>query len=102
MVSTLTRAAVVMLLGVLLSSVFWGPSNYTSASSAAATIPANQTVFGAEMEMLVPAQGLDQMVAANISWTRRNAVPWSAVEPFEGVRDWSVLTGLESELQDAS
>jgi hypothetical protein len=76
--------------------------NDAPASSAAVATPANQTLFGAEMEMLTPPHGLDQMVAANVAWTRRNAVPWSLVEPTEGVRDWSVLTGLESELQDAS
>ena len=102
MVSTLTRTAIVMLLGVFLSSLFWGQADDSSAPSVAITIPAAQTLFGAEMEALTPAQGLDQMVAANISWTRRNGVPWSLVEPTQGVRDWSVLTGLESELQDAS
>jgi hypothetical protein len=75
---------------------------YTSEPSAAVFTPANQTIFGAEMEMLTPAYGLDQIVAAKAAWTRRNAVPWSIVEPAEGVRDWSVLSGLESELQNAS
>jgi hypothetical protein len=61
-----------------------------------------QTIFGAEMAKLTSGGGLDQMVAANISWTRRNAVVWSSVEPTEGTRKWSALAGLESELQDAS
>src|SRR6185369_12853249 len=47
--------------------------NYASASSAAVFIPVNQTLFGAEMEMLTPAYGLDQLVTANAAWTRRNA-----------------------------
>ena len=61
-----------------------------------------QTLFGAEMEQLTSGGGLDQMAVANISWTRRNAVLWSSVEPTEGARNWSTLAGLESELQDAS
>src|SRR6266511_452634 len=97
-----TRATIAILVGVLLLSPFWRQSNYATASSVAVSIPANQTVFGAEMEILTPAQGLDQMVAANATWTRRNGVLWSVVEPTEGVRNWSALTGLESELQDAS
>ncbi len=58
--------------------------------------------FGAEMDQITSRGGLDQMVAANASWTRRNAVLWSVVEPAEGARNWSALSGLESELQNAS
>ena len=60
--------------------------------------PPLQTLFGAEMGQLASAGE----AAANISWTRRNAVLWSSVEPTEGARNWSALAGLESELQDAS
>jgi hypothetical protein len=61
-----------------------------------------QTLFGAELDQLTAGGGLDQMAAADILWTRRNAVLWSAVESTEGARNWSALTGLESELQNAS
>jgi hypothetical protein len=61
-----------------------------------------QTIFGAEMDQLTSGGGLDQMAAAIISWTRRNAVLWSNVEPAEDVRNWSALASLESDLQDAS
>jgi hypothetical protein len=85
-----------ILLGVLLLSLFLG--NPTSAAAS----PAPATIFGAEMSQLTPAAGLDQMVAANATWARRNAVPWSDVETAEGVRNWSALASLDSELQDAS
>lgn len=92
----------VMLLGLLFSSLLWVKSNSVSALSSAAPDPVPASIFGVEMNQLTPAKGLDQMEAANASWTRRNGVRWSAVEPTEGVRDWSALASLESELQDAS
>jgi hypothetical protein len=61
-----------------------------------------QTLFGAEMDQLTSGGGLDQMAAAGISWTRRNAVLWSSVESTKGTYNWSALAGLDSELQDAS
>jgi hypothetical protein len=61
-----------------------------------------QTVFGAEMAQLTEAGGLEQMVEAGVTWTRRNGVVWSAVEPTEGARNWGALAGLESELREAS
>jgi len=109
----LTTAA--MLLGAFLLSPFLGKANPATASSAGAEpgpstiylplVMRNfplQTLFGAEMAQLTSGGGLDQMAAANISWTRRNAVLWSAVEPDEGERNWSALASLESELQNAS
>jgi hypothetical protein len=125
----LTTAA--MLLGTFLLSPFLGKANPVTASSAGAAPSPSlylplvmrpvaaptpliiylplvmrnfplQTVFGAEMNQLTSSGGLDQMAAAHISWTRRNAVLWSAVEPVEGARNWSALASLESELQNAS
>jgi len=60
-----------------------------------------QTIFGAEMRNLTTAGGLNQMVAASSTWTRRNGVVWSSVEPTEGVYDWSAMAGLATELQNA-
>jgi hypothetical protein len=57
-----------------------------------------QTVFGVEMSTITPESGLNQMSAANTTWVRRNAVLWSDVEPSQGIRNWSALAGLESEL----
>jgi hypothetical protein len=104
-----------MLLGAFLLSPFLGKANPAAALSVAAApnlftiyLPlvmrnfSLPTLFGAEMAQLTSGGGLDQMAAANISWTRRNAVLWSSVEPTEGARNWSALAGLESELQDAS
>ena len=61
-----------------------------------------ETVFGVEMDQITTDGGLDQVVAANTTWVRRNGVLWADVEPNEGTRDWSVLAGLEQELRDAS
>ncbi len=91
----------VIILIVLLLSPFVGLSNAASASSVAA-VAVPQTVFGAEMGQLTPAGGLNQMAAANTTWSRRNAVLWSAVEPTEGVRNWGALASLDAELQAAS
>ncbi len=75
---------------------------YASAPSKAVSAPITETVFGAEMDHLTSASGINQMVAANSTWTRRNALIWSVVEPTEGARDWGAVAGLESELQEAS
>jgi len=131
MKSRLMRTTVAMLLGIFLLSPFLVKANPVTASSAvaapspslylplvmrpvAAPIPSVlylplvmrnfplQTLFGAEMDQLTSGGGLDQMAAANISWTRRNAVLWSSVKPTEGTYNWGALSGLESELQNAS
>jgi len=114
--SRLMLMTAVMLIGTFLLSPFLGKSNSVTASSvAAAPGPSTiiylplvlnrfpiQTVFGAGMDQLTSGGGLDQMVAAQISWTRPTGVVWSSVEPTEGTYNWSVLTSLESELQNAS
>ena len=61
-----------------------------------------QTIFGAAMEQITSGGGLDQMVAANMYWTRLPGVIWSSVEPTEGTYDWSAMSELESELRNAS
>ncbi|HNB52383.1 MAG TPA: hypothetical protein PK530_10590 [Anaerolineales bacterium] len=61
--------------------------------------PHLDTLFGAEMNPLSNSQGLQKMVDAKISWTRRNAILWSEVEPVQGGGyDWSVLEGLEADI----
>lgn len=61
--------------------------------------PYLNTIFGAEMNPLSDAQGLQKMLAAKISWARRNAILWSDVEPVEGGGyDWSVLESLEADM----
>jgi Beta-galactosidase len=42
------------------------------------------------------------MANANMSWVRRNAVVWSSIESVEGTYNWSGMTGLETELENAS
>jgi hypothetical protein len=42
------------------------------------------------------------MAAANASWTRRNAVVWSSIQPTEGGGyNWSAMGDLETELANA-
>jgi len=110
---TLTTAAI--LVGIFLLFPFFGKADPAAASSAEPVLNPSiiylplvrrnfplQTLFGAQMVQLTSAGGLDQMAAANISWTRSGGVPWAAVEPNEGDRNWSAMAGLESELQNAS
>lgn len=104
-----------MLLGVfLLSPPFGQTISATASSTTTLAVPSTiylplmlrnyppQTVFGAEMYTLNSSGGLDQMVAADSSWTRRNAVTWSSVETTEGARNWGALSDLETELKNAS
>jgi hypothetical protein len=39
---------------------------------------------------------------AGVSWVRRNALLWAAVEPEEGARNWAALAALDQELQTAA
>lgn len=61
-----------------------------------------ETVFGVEMDQITTGGGLDQVVAANTTWVRRNGVLWADVEPTEETRNWGILTALEQELTNAS
>jgi hypothetical protein len=113
--SRLMQTSTAILLGAFLLSPFLGITNPAAASSVAA-VPSPftiylplvrrnfplQTVFGAGMDQITSGQGLDQMVAANMSWTRALGVVWSSVESTEGSYNWSTLASLESELQNAS
>lgn len=51
-----------------------------------------QTVFGMGMDSVSDSNGLSQMAQVPINWVRGIAVPWSAVEPTPGVRNWSALS----------
>ncbi len=62
------------------------------------------TIFGVEtQERMLTGQnlGFEEIVAAQVTWVRRNAVFWADVEPTKGSRDWSVLADLEEELIEA-
>lgn len=62
----------------------------------------NDTLFGVQMDPLTDANGFSRVVSAGASWTRRNGVLWSAVEPTEGARNWGALAGLDQELARAA
>jgi hypothetical protein len=100
-------------LGIIFFSPLMGRGNLSTAISAE-TGPTKlympivlrnydpQTVFGAEVDKSIFSVGLDKMAATNISWVRYDALAWSSVESIPGERNWAILAGLESALQDAS
>jgi hypothetical protein len=112
--SRLLSVTSAVLLGAFLLSPFLGKFNFSGGTSVAATSLSKvylplvmrnfpfQTVFGVAMDPITTGGGLDQMAAANISWTRPTGVVWSSVETTQGTYNWSVLAGLETELQNAS
>ena len=55
-------------------------------------------VFGVEMETVSDGTLLDFATRAGVNWVRRNGVFWQLIEPVEGVRDWSIMAALESEM----
>lgn len=62
-----------------------------------------RTVFGVETQRgLFSGQGLEEIVASDATWVRRNMALWADVEPNEGERDWSALSGMEQELINAT
>lgn len=64
--------------------------------------PGPGTLLGAQFNALTEAGGLAQMLPTGITWARRNALLWSAVEASEGVYNWSAVSGLEAELKTAA
>jgi hypothetical protein len=66
-----------------------------------ANIPLN-TIFGIEMSPIQPGATLAQLQAANVRWIRRTAIPWRLVEPVEGQRNWTAISGLEQEFKTAA
>jgi len=109
----LTTTAI--LLVVFLLSLFLGLAKPASASLVAAPgdpfaiylpLVLNkfplQTLFGGGMDYINSDNGLNQMAATNMSWTRPVGINWYDVEPTEGARNWSVLADLETQLQNAS
>lgn len=65
--------------------------------------PSNQeTVFGVQMDPIGDGHGLSQLAAIQTTWTRRNGLLWSSVEPSEGARNWGAIADLEQELVAAS
>lgn len=62
-----------------------------------------QPLWGLVMEQITPGEGLDQVAQAGTYWLRSHrAVSWAFVEPVEGERNWSALSGLEEELRTIS
>jgi hypothetical protein len=60
-----------------------------------------KNIFGAQLDTIISASGLDQMVKANSTWTRKD-FDWQLVEPTEGERNWAAVKYYEDELVTAS
>ncbi|MFM8320002.1 MAG: hypothetical protein ACKOC5_03720 [Chloroflexota bacterium] len=73
------------------------PGALPTATRPTVTLPAFP-LPGMELES-ISQQALDLSIQAGAYWIRRNMLDWSLVEPVEGQRDWSALTGLETEMQ---
>lgn len=88
----------------LLSLSGRGVQSETGSALAQAEMPSAPpppSLYGVEMHNITPAAGLDELVAANTYWIRRNALNWSAVEPNKGNRNWSAVADLKAEVQAA-
>ena len=60
------------------------------------------SIFGVEMVKINNFRGLDEIIAADAAWVRRNALLWSDVESNEGTYNWSNVSSLDDELKSAS
>jgi hypothetical protein len=71
------------------------------------TIAPLPPIFGAEFWNITSGGGLTLMTDTNMSWTRRNAVEWSKIQPNDPIGGepsfiWSAMADLETDLQNAS
>jgi hypothetical protein len=58
------------------------------------------TSFGIEMSQNIgPGRALSLVKAGGTRWIRRAAIPWRAVEPQEGQRNWAAISYLENEFK---
>jgi hypothetical protein len=60
--------------------------------------PPPPNIFGFQLEVADAANGLNELVEAQASWTRLLSLLWSNVEPNEGERNWSALGTLDQQL----
>lgn len=82
---------------------FAWPASANARGLSQTTAPPNGAL-GVEMKPINAEGGLAQLATTATTWTRRNALLWSDVEPVEGQRNWaaSAITQLESELRNAA
>lgn len=77
--------------------------NISMLPQATDSAPIPPSLFGIDMYQILPYYGLDKMVEAGSFWIRPRGVYWSSVQPVEGQSpDWSVLSEMETELQNAA
>ena len=72
--------------------------NYNLFLPTVAQPPSHSSVFGVEMDSVREGSLLDLATQANVQWVRRNGVFWNQIERTEGMRDWSSMADLESEM----
>lgn len=61
------------------------------------TPPKPHSVFGMQLNLLTPAEGLTQAAIAGSFWVQAGAISWEQVESYEGERNWAALSGREQE-----
>lgn len=74
----------------------------TASVSSAALVYPEFPLTGVEIYEITSAQGLNQVLRMGAYWLRRSSVYWNEIEPEEGQRDWTKLSGLEEELKRAA
>lgn len=59
-------------------------------------------IFGMQLSLLTPAEGVTESALAGVYWVQAAAVSWQQVEPNEGERNWAALSGREQEWLNAA
>jgi hypothetical protein len=75
------------------------PTETSVPTSTPTPLPPDFPIPGIEIHWI---SEIDLVEDTGVSWVRRNALLWSHVEPFEGNRNWDVLSSLEEEMIDVS
>lgn len=61
-----------------------------------------ESIFGWQMAAIRQDRRLTLTGEANVSWVRYTALPWAAVEPTPGERNWAAVADLEAQLLNAA
>lgn len=71
-------------------------------SPAVALAQVGKSIFGVEVIQSVNDNSLQHLQTLGVSWLRKPALSWEAVESTPGERNWQAISELESELASAS
>ncbi|MGB0384517.1 MAG: hypothetical protein ACPGWR_06805 [Ardenticatenaceae bacterium] len=73
-----------------------------SAAPSAPPSTGSAAILGVEINQGTASRVASRVSEGSVSWVRYNAIDWSAVEAQRGERNWSALSGVESDLQAIS